>query len=68
MTQPSKEIKGLVRPDNVDAGIESVPEIRAGMPVFKGTRITVHTVEARLLHDDSLDEIAAEKLMSRVKL
>lgn len=43
-----------------DAWIESVPEIRGGAPIIKGTRITVHAVEARLLHGDSLDEIAAE--------
>lgn len=60
MSQLPKEITGLVRPDNVDAWIESVPEIRGGMPVIKGTRITVHAVEARLLNGDSLDEIAAE--------
>ena len=53
MSQLPKEITGLVRPDNVDAWIESVPEIRSGMPVIKGTRITVHAVEARLLNGDS---------------
>ena len=40
--------------------IESVPGIKGGAPVIKGTRITVHAVEARLLNGDSLDEIAAE--------
>ncbi|MGJ0531914.1 DUF433 domain-containing protein [Methylocystis sp.] len=60
MIQLSKEITGLVRPDNVDAWIESVPEIKGGMLVIKGTRITVHAVKARLLNGDSLDEIAAE--------
>lgn len=43
-----------------DSWIERVPEIRGGMPVIKGTRITAHAIEARLLHGDSLDEIAAE--------
>lgn len=43
-----------------DAWIESVPGIKGGLPVIKGTRITVHSVLARLAHGDSLDEIAAE--------
>ncbi len=40
--------------------IESVDGIKGGLPVIKGTRITVHSVEARLEHGDSLDEIACE--------
>jgi uncharacterized protein (DUF433 family) len=40
--------------------IESVAGIKGGLPVIKGTRITVHSVEARLEHGDSLDEVAAE--------
>lgn len=63
-----QEITGLVRPDKVDAWIESVLGIKGGAPVIKGTRITVHVVEARLLNVESLDEIAAENLMCRVKL
>ncbi|WP_195838302.1 DUF433 domain-containing protein [Methylocystis rosea] len=43
-----------------DAWIESIPEIKGGAPVIKGTRITAYAIEARLLHGDSLDEIAAE--------
>jgi uncharacterized protein (DUF433 family) len=43
-----------------DTWIESIPGIKGGAPVIKGTRITVHAVEARLLHGDSLDAIAAE--------
>ncbi|MGJ0427321.1 DUF433 domain-containing protein [Methylocystis sp.] len=58
----------MVRPDKVDAWIESVPGIKSGAPLIKGTRITVHVVEARLLNVESLDEIAAENLMCRVKL
>ncbi len=57
----------MVRPDKVDARIESVLGIKGGAPVIKGTRITVHVVEARLLNVESLDEIAAENLMCRVK-
>jgi uncharacterized protein (DUF433 family) len=40
--------------------IESVEGIKGGLPVIKGTRITVHSVGARLEHGDSLDDIAAE--------
>ncbi len=40
--------------------IESVAGIKGGLPIIKGTRITVHSVEARLEHGDSLDDIAAE--------
>jgi uncharacterized protein (DUF433 family) len=43
-----------------DAWIESVPGIKGGLPVIKSTRVTVHSVLARLAHGDSLDEIAAE--------
>lgn len=43
-----------------DAFIESVPGIKGGLPVIKGTRLTVHSILARLAHGDSLDEIAAE--------
>ena len=68
MTQYGKAITGLVRSENrawddVDvrgAWIESVPEIKGGAPVIKSTHIVVHAVEMRLLHRDSLDEIAAE--------
>lgn len=40
--------------------IESVAGIKGGLPVIKGTRITVHSIEARLEHGDSLDDVAAE--------
>lgn len=40
--------------------IESVAGIKGGLPVIKGTRLTVHSIEARLAHGDSLDDIAAE--------
>ncbi len=40
--------------------IESVAGIKGGLPVIKGTRITVHSIEARIEHGDSLDEVAAE--------
>lgn len=40
--------------------IDSVPGIKGGLPVIKGTRLTVHSIEARLEHGDSLDDIAAE--------
>ncbi len=43
-----------------NAWIESVAGIKGGLPVIKGTRITVHSVESRLVHGDSLDDIAAE--------
>ena len=43
-----------------DAWIESVPGIKGGLPVIRGTRLTVHAIEARIAHGDSLDEIAAE--------
>ncbi|MCQ4191493.1 DUF433 domain-containing protein [Methylocystis suflitae] len=57
----------MVHPDKGDAWTESVPGIK-GAPVIKGTRITVHVIEARLSNVESLDEIAAENLMCRVKL
>jgi uncharacterized protein (DUF433 family) len=68
MTQRTKGTTGLVRSENRawddvyarDAWIESVPGIKGGAPVIKGTRITAHAVETRLSHGDSLDEIAAE--------
>jgi len=68
MTQRGKGITGLDRSENRawddvdvrDTWIESVPEIKGGAPVIKGTCITVHAVEMRLSHGDSLDEIAAE--------
>ncbi|KAF0123252.1 hypothetical protein HUN39_16970 [Methylocystis sp. FS] len=40
MTQLTYEITGLVRPDKVDAWIESVLGIKGGAPVIKGIRIT----------------------------
>ena len=43
-----------------EAWIDSVPEIKGGLPVIKGTRLTVHSIEARLEHGDSMDYIAAE--------
>jgi uncharacterized protein (DUF433 family) len=43
-----------------DAWIESVAGIKGGLPVIKGTRITVHSVESRLSHGDSFDDIASE--------
>ena len=42
-----------------DAWIESVAGIKGGLPVIKGTRITVHSV-IRLSHGDSFDDIASE--------
>lgn len=43
-----------------DQWIDSVPGIKGGLPVVKGTRMTVYSIEARLAHGDSLDEIAEE--------
>lgn len=40
--------------------IDSVPGIKGGLPVIKGTRLTVHSIEARLEHGDSMDDIVAE--------
>jgi uncharacterized protein (DUF433 family) len=68
MTQRTKGTTGRVRSENRawddvyarDAWIESIPGIKGGAPVIKGTRITVRAVEPRLSHGDSLDEIAAE--------
>jgi uncharacterized protein (DUF433 family) len=43
-----------------DAWIDSVEGIKGGLPIIKGTRITAHSVEARMRAGDSLDAIAAE--------
>jgi uncharacterized protein (DUF433 family) len=43
-----------------DAWLEGVPGIKGGLPVIKGTRMTVHSILARLVHGDSLEDIAAE--------
>ncbi|WP_051948597.1 DUF433 domain-containing protein [Methylosinus sp. PW1] len=40
--------------------IDSVPGIKGGLPVIKGTRLTVHSIEARVEHGDSMDDIVAE--------
>ena len=43
-----------------DAWIVSEPGIKGGLPVIKNTRISVHSVEARVRHAESLEEIARE--------
>lgn len=43
-----------------DRWIDSVVGIKGGLPIIKGTRITAHSVEARLKAGDCLDDIAAE--------
>jgi uncharacterized protein (DUF433 family) len=43
-----------------DRWIDSVVGIKGGLPIIKGTRITAHSVEARLKAGDRLDDIAAE--------
>lgn len=43
-----------------DRWIDSVPDIKGGLPIIRGTRITAHSVGARVEAGDSLDEIAAE--------
>ena len=43
-----------------DAWIVSEPGIKGGLPVIKNTRIGVHSVEARVRHAESLEEIAQE--------
>lgn len=40
--------------------IESVEAIKGGLPVIRGTRISVHSVASRLKGGDTLEEIAAE--------
>ncbi len=40
--------------------VTSVDGIMGGLPVIRGTRITVHSVDARVCGGDSLDEIAQE--------
>lgn len=40
--------------------IESVEGIKGGLPVIRGTRISVHLVAARLKAGDALEEIVAE--------
>lgn len=43
-----------------DAWISACDDIKGGLPVVRGTRITVHSVEARMRGGDSLEDIAAE--------
>ena len=37
--------------------IEHNPEIKGGMPVIKGTRISVYSVRGRIDHGDSIDDV-----------
>ena len=43
-----------------DQWITSDPGIMAGLPIIRGTRIPVHSVEGRVRAGDSLDDIIAE--------
>jgi excisionase family DNA binding protein len=43
-----------------DAWIASVEGIKGGLPVIRGTRITVHSVEARARRGERIDDIANE--------
>lgn len=43
-----------------DAWIDRVEGIKGGLPTIRGTRITAHSVDARLKAGDTLDSIAAE--------
>ena len=43
-----------------DRWIESVEGIKGGLPVIRGTRITVHSIAARIKGGDTLAEIAQE--------
>lgn len=40
--------------------VTSVEGVMGGLPVIRGTRITVHSVDARVCGGDSLDDIAQE--------
>lgn len=40
--------------------IESRPEVKGGLPVIRGTRLTVHSLAARLEAGDRLDDLVAE--------
>ncbi|MCI4679040.1 DUF433 domain-containing protein [Rhodoblastus acidophilus] len=40
--------------------IDSVHGIKGGLPVIRGTRLTAHSLAARLDHGDSLEDLVAE--------
>lgn len=42
------------------AWIETNADIKGGLPVIRGTRVTAHSLAARLEHGDSLEEIIAD--------
>lgn len=42
------------------AWIETNADIKGGLPVIRGTRVTAHSLAARLEHGDSLEEIMAD--------
>lgn len=43
-----------------EASIASAPSIKGGIPVIRGTRMTTHSILARVEHGDSLAMIVAE--------
>ena len=40
--------------------VTSIDGVMGGLPVIRGTRITVHSIDARVCGGDSLDDIARE--------
>ncbi|WP_210210423.1 DUF433 domain-containing protein [Methylovirgula sp. 4M-Z18] len=40
--------------------IDSVPGIKGGLPVIRGTRLTAHSLACRLDHGDSFEDLVAE--------
>jgi len=49
--------------DDRDRWIESVPGVQGGLPVIKGTRITVHSLGARVAHGESVEDVVEDYSM-----